>query len=426
MYDLIIRNGTIVDGTGADARTGDVAVKDGKIVAVGGQIEGEAAEVVDAEGHAGHARLRRHPHPLRRPGHLGRRARPVRRPRRDHRRRRQLRRRLRPGATPARRSGSSSSWRASRTSPAPPWPRACPGTGRPSPSTSTCSSRRHFAIDIGTQIAHGAVRGYVMGERGAKNEPATPEDIEAMAAIVKEAIEAGAMGFSHLAHPRPPGHGRRAGPRHLRRRGRAVRHRPHAGRGGQGRVRARPPPPSTAWTATTPSTRSTGCGAWPPRPSARSASPSSSSTRRPELWRQLMDASLEAIEAGADLRPQVASRPFGLLTGLPDQPRLPEAARPTWRWPTCPLDELVVGPEGPGHQGRHPQRGRRPAGPRRPLRRHRDLPRDDDRQALRHGRHPRLRAHRRDRPSPASPRRPGRTSSTCSMTGCSTTTARAS
>jgi len=52
------------------------------------------------------------------------------------------------------------------------------------------------ALDIGTQVAHGPVRAYVMGERGARNEPATPEDIAKMAAIVKEAILAGALGFS--------------------------------------------------------------------------------------------------------------------------------------------------------------------------------------------------------------------------------------
>ena len=56
--------------------------------------------------------------------------------------------------------------------------------------------KRQYAMDIGTQVPHGAVRVYVMGERGAKNEPATPEDIRQQAAIVKEAIAAGALGFS--------------------------------------------------------------------------------------------------------------------------------------------------------------------------------------------------------------------------------------
>ena len=63
--------------------------------------------------------------------------------------------------------------------------------------------RKSHVMDLGTQVPHGAVRGYVMGERGARNEPATAEDIEAMAAIVKEGIEAGALGFSTsrtLAH----------------------------------------------------------------------------------------------------------------------------------------------------------------------------------------------------------------------------------
>ena len=52
------------------------------------------------------------------------------------------------------------------------------------------------AIDVGAQIPHGAVRAYVMGERGARNEKATPEEIDAMASIVKEGLEAGALGFS--------------------------------------------------------------------------------------------------------------------------------------------------------------------------------------------------------------------------------------
>ena len=52
------------------------------------------------------------------------------------------------------------------------------------------------AIDVGAQVPHGAVRAYVMGERGARNEKANPEDIVAMAKVVKEGLEAGALGFS--------------------------------------------------------------------------------------------------------------------------------------------------------------------------------------------------------------------------------------
>jgi N-acyl-D-aspartate/D-glutamate deacylase len=56
--------------------------------------------------------------------------------------------------------------------------------------------KRPHVLDIGTQVPHGAVRAYVMGERGAKNEPATKQDIERQAEIVREAIQAGALGFS--------------------------------------------------------------------------------------------------------------------------------------------------------------------------------------------------------------------------------------
>jgi len=51
-------------------------------------------------------------------------------------------------------------------------------------------------IDFATQIPHGALRGYVMGERGAANEDATEADIEAMYGFVRRALEAGSFGFS--------------------------------------------------------------------------------------------------------------------------------------------------------------------------------------------------------------------------------------
>ena len=51
-------------------------------------------------------------------------------------------------------------------------------------------------IDIAAQVPHGAVRAYVMGERGAANEEPTETEIARMSAIVEEGLKAGALGFS--------------------------------------------------------------------------------------------------------------------------------------------------------------------------------------------------------------------------------------
>jgi N-acyl-D-amino-acid deacylase len=51
-------------------------------------------------------------------------------------------------------------------------------------------------IDVGCHVPHGAVRTYVMGERGARNDAPTAAEIEAMARIVEEGLRAGALGFS--------------------------------------------------------------------------------------------------------------------------------------------------------------------------------------------------------------------------------------
>src|SRR6185312_694051 len=57
-------------------------------------------------------------------------------------------------------------------------------------------ANRQFDIDIGAQLPHAAVRVYVMGERGARRDPSTAADNQAMAALASDAVRAGALGFS--------------------------------------------------------------------------------------------------------------------------------------------------------------------------------------------------------------------------------------
>ncbi len=96
MHDIVIRGGTIVDGTDKVAFTVDVAIADSRIAAVGGKL-GPARREIDAAGLLVTPRLGRRAHALRRPGDVGPAARAFVLAWRHHGDVRQLRYRLCPG-----------------------------------------------------------------------------------------------------------------------------------------------------------------------------------------------------------------------------------------------------------------------------------------------------------------------------------------
>lgn len=193
-YDLVIRGGRVVDGTGADAYEADVGVKDGRIAAVGA-VAGRGAEEIDAHGllvtpgfvdihthYDGQATWDQRLQPSSwhgvttvvmgncgvgfapcRPG--------------DHDRLIRLMEGVEDIPFPVLAEGLPWNWESY-------------------PDYLDSLQGRAFDIDVGAQLPHAALRVYVMGERGANREPATEADIAAMAAIAKRAVEAGALGFS--------------------------------------------------------------------------------------------------------------------------------------------------------------------------------------------------------------------------------------
>ena len=312
VHDLIIRGGTLVDGTGAPGRTADVAVDSGRITDVG-QIQGGGHRIIDADGL------------LVTPGWV------------DIHTHYDGQATWDPELAP-------SSWHGVTTlvmgncgvgfAPAAPdrheWliglmegVEDIPGTALAEgiewewetfPEYLDALDRRHWTVDVGTQIPHGAVRAYVMGDRGAKNEAATAEDIEAMRAIVRDALRAGALGFStsrtlgHRAIDGEPVPGTFAAEDELFGVGAAL------GDAGAGVFELAPfgvanEHMDDPWQEMD----------WMRRLSAAIGRPVSFAFLQvdedPELWRKQLAASLEACADGAELYPQVAGRATGLLTG---------------------------------------------------------------------------------------------------------------
>ncbi|MEE8580582.1 MAG: amidohydrolase family protein [Myxococcota bacterium] len=307
MHDLVIRGGKLVDGSGAPARSGDIAIDKGCIAAVD-RVESRGRREIDAAGL------------LVTPGWV------------DIHTHYDGQATWDPYLTP-------SSWHGVTTvvmgncgvgfAPAKPerhdWlislmegVEDIPGTALAEgiswdwesfPEYLDALERMPRALDIGTQVPHGAVRAYVMGERGAKNEKASPEDIEKMAQIVREGVKAGALGFStsrtllHRATDGEPVPGTFASEDELLGIGQVL------GELGQGVFELAsdlaPEGKEMAWMNEL--SRSTG------RPVTFACLQNDAD---PTQWRRLLIESEKSAAAGGRVIPQVAGRPTGLLLGL--------------------------------------------------------------------------------------------------------------
>jgi N-acyl-D-aspartate/D-glutamate deacylase len=196
MFDLVIRNGRIVDGTGEPAFEGDVAIQDGRIAEIG-RISGDARGQIDAEGRLvtpgfvdphGHydgqviwddtlAPSFGHGVTTIVVGNCGVGFAPVRPGGADQALLIDLMEGVEDIPGSVLREGMDWSWESF-------------------PQYLDALERRTYSMDVGTQVPHGALRSYVMGERAVDHLAATGDEIAEMARLCAEAMRAGALGFS--------------------------------------------------------------------------------------------------------------------------------------------------------------------------------------------------------------------------------------
>src|SRR5215207_7571589 len=194
VYDLIVRNGTIVDGLGVEPFVGDVAVSDGVIAAVG-LVDGDGAREIDATGllvTPGFVDL--HTHYDGQAIWSDRMS-----PSSAH------------GVTTAVMGNCGVGFAPCRAEdhdvlvdvmagvediPGVVMVDGLPWDWETFPQYLDALDARQRDIDVAAYLPHSPLRVYVMGQRGADREPATAEDMARMRELAREAIEVGALGFA--------------------------------------------------------------------------------------------------------------------------------------------------------------------------------------------------------------------------------------
>ena len=322
MLDYVIKGATIVDGTGGAPQRGDVSVEGGLIVQVGGSVTDSARHTIDADGaivtpgwvdvhthYDGQVSWDQVMDPS-----AGNGATTI------------VMGNCGVGFAPVRPGGEKSLIELMEGV------EDIPGTalyegiewGRweSFPDYLDYIAGREYSLDIGAQIAHGAVRYYVMGERGSANEDATAVDIAEMSTLVAQAIEAGALGFStsrtigHRSLWGSPVPGTFAPDEELLAIATAM------GATGKGVFEMIPAGTVGKLDAlggerTTPEAEFDLMDRFS-RVSGRPVTFTlvQSPDYPPDTWRRLLALTTEANASGSQLFPQVSSRPIGLATGL--------------------------------------------------------------------------------------------------------------
>ena len=307
MLDLIIRGGTVVDGTGSSARQADIGVKDGLIAEIADHIDTNAERVVEANGlivAPGWVDIHTHyDGQATWDDELG--------PSAWHGVTTLVMGNCGVGFAPAK--PDKHDWLIGLMEGVEDIPGAALAEGitwgwESFPEYLDELETMPRSVDIATHIPHGAVRAYVMGERGANNEAATPEDIKAMGEIVADGIRAGALGFStsrtmlHLSKDGVPVPGTFANRDELIGIGEAML---EAG-GGVFEMASDLTPAEEEFSWMRDLSRETGL----PVTYALLQSP-----QEAESWRNMLTMTQAANDDGANVYAQIAVRPTGLVLG---------------------------------------------------------------------------------------------------------------
>ena len=193
-YDLVVRGGTIVDGSGGPPFVGDVAAAAGRIAAVG-EVPGAGREEIDATGRVvtpGFVDLHTHYD-----GHVtwGSRLQPS----SAHGVTTVVTGNCGVGFAPCKPEGRASLVKLMEgveDIPEVVMTEGLPWEWQSFPDYLDFLARRRFDVDVATQLPHAPLRVYVMGERALDKAPASVDDVARMRALVAEGIRAGALGFS--------------------------------------------------------------------------------------------------------------------------------------------------------------------------------------------------------------------------------------